>query len=112
MGNDKRGKTLTIFVVLIMILLACSTSIGFFLYHREVQLYKQDEIDLETSHAAELKLQADLKETKHQLTVALDKGKEADDKINNLMDEMELNEGLRKELKTENASLKESIRLA
>ena len=112
MGNNKRGKTLTIFVVLSMILLVCSTSIGFFLYHQEVQLYKQDEIDLENSHAAELKLQADLKETKHQLTVALDKGKEVDDKINNLMDEMELNEGLRKELKTENSSLKDALEAA
>jgi len=104
-----QGKTVTIFIVLIAILLISSTSIGFYLYHQEKQMRKQAESDLEASHASEAKLQADLKQVRHDLAVAQDKGKEADDKINNLMDEADLNEGLRKELKTENTSLKEKL---
>ncbi len=106
---DNRGKTVTIFIILIMILLASSTSIGFFLYHTEVRLNKDLDNQLKTSKYNEMKLQGDLKEAKHQLALAQDKVKEADDKINNLMDEIDLNEGVRKELKTENTSLKESL---
>ena len=109
---DNRGKTLTIFLVLIMVLLISSTSIGFFLYNKEFQSNKELESQLKSSRYNEMKLQGDLKEAKHQLALAEDKVKEADDKINNLMDEIDLNDGVRKELKTENAKLKETIELA
>ncbi len=110
--TNPRGKTLTIFVVLIVILLAMSTAIGFFLYHQEGRTRKAAERDLEQSRASETKLQGDLKESRRLLDLAEDKKKEADDRINSLMDEMELNEGLRKELKAENASLKEEMAAA
>ncbi len=109
MPSNARGKTLTIFAILVLILLVSSTSIGFYLYNREILVRKAAESDLEISRTAETKLQAGLKEALHQLAIAQDKNKEADDKINNLMDEIELNEGVRKELKTENASLKEAL---
>lgn len=110
--QNARGKTFTIFIILTLVLLVSSTSIGFFLYHQEKQLRKQAEDDLETSHGSEAKLQAELKEAKRELAITQDKAKEADDKINNLMDEADLNDGLRKELKTENASLKEQLEAA
>ncbi len=112
MNNNIHGKTLSIFVGLIMILLVSSTCIGFYLYKKEVVTRQQAEEDRDQSRESEMKLQAELKELKHQMTVVQDKNKEADDKINNLMDEMELNEGLRKELKTENAALKENLESA
>jgi hypothetical protein len=110
--SNSPGKTLTIFIVLVVILLLSATSIGFYLYNKEIQMRQQAQNDLEISHTNEMKLQATLKEAQRQLAIAQDKNKEADDKINNLMDEMDLNEGLRKELKTENASLKEKLDLA
>ena len=106
------GKTLTIFVVLIVVLLASSTSIGFFLYHKEADLRRSAETDLSASTDAQTKLQTQLKEAQTRLTVLEDKNKEADGKINNLMDEAELNQGLHKALKTENASLKEALEAA
>ena len=57
----------------------------------------------------ELKLQAQLKDIQGQLALAQDKNKEADQKINNLLDEKDLNEGLRAALKKENADLKEQM---
>lgn len=107
--NNNSGKTITIFVVLTIILLASSTSIGFFLYSKAAQQQKQTQSELDLSRNAEMKMQAELKEAKRQLTIAADKNKEADEKINNLLEEIDLNEGLRKELKTENVSLKESL---
>jgi len=106
---NKSGKTLTIFVVLIIILLVCSTSIGFYLYHLEERLHKNVETELDNSRADGLKLQAQLKDTQGQLALAQDKNKEADQKINNLLDEQDLNEGLRTALKKENVDLKAQI---
>jgi len=106
---NKDGKTLTIFVGLIVVLLISSTSIGFYLYHKEEHWRKNAESDLEGSRASEVKLQAQLKEVQSQLSLALDKNKEADQKINSLLDERDLNEGLRTVLKKENADLKQQI---
>ena len=107
--HRKTGKTLTIFVILIIIVLASSTSIGFFLYHKESDMRHSIESELDDGRATETKLQTQLKEAQKRLTVLEDKNKEADDKINNLMDEAELNDGLHNALKTENTSLKEAL---
>ncbi|MBF0504349.1 MAG: hypothetical protein HQL14_04515 [Candidatus Omnitrophica bacterium] len=106
---NKAGKTLSIFVVLIIILLVSSTSIGFYLYHKEEHWRKNAESDLEASRASELKLQAQVKDIQGKLGLALDKNKEADQKINSLLDERDLNEGLRNALKKENNELKEQM---
>jgi len=106
---NKAGKTLTIFIVLIIVLLISSTSIGFYLYHVEERLNKKTQADLDTSHASELHLQSQVKDLQTQLNLEEDKNKEDDAKINNLLDEQDLNEGLRTALKKENAGLKEQI---
>ncbi len=103
---NKSGKTVTIFVVLIIILLLSSTSIGFYLYHLEQRLHKSVQVELDTSRAEATKLQAQLKDVQGQLALVEDKNKEADQKINSLLDEQDLNEGLRTALKKENADLK------
>jgi hypothetical protein len=106
---NKGGKTLTIFVVLLIILLLSSTSIGFYLYHLEERMHKNVQKELDISRADGLKLQAQLKDIQGQLALAEDKNKEAGQKINNLLDEKDLNEGLRTALKKENADLKVQI---
>ncbi len=110
--RDHSGKTLTIFVILIIIVLASSTSIGFFLYHKESDMRRSAESERDEGRETETKLQTQLKEAQKRLTVLEDKNKEADDKINNLMDEAELNKGLHNAMKTENASLKEDLETA
>lgn len=102
---NKAGKTLTIFIILTIVLLVSSTSIGFYLYHLEERLHKNVETELDRSHADGIKLQTQLKDIQNQLALAMDKNKEADQKINNLLDEKDLNEGLRAALKKENADL-------
>ena len=106
---NKSGKTLTIFIVLAYILLISSTSIGFYLYRLEQRLHKSTEAELGVSRADGIKLQAQLKDVQGQLALAQDKNKEADQKINNLLDQQDLNEGLRAALKKENAQLKEQM---
>ena len=107
--NDQRGKALTVFIIVITVMLVSSTCIGFFLYNKELQLRQGAEGELDSSRESEAKLQAELKEIKKQLALVQDKNKEADEKINNLLDEMELNKGLREELRKENTALKEQL---
>ena len=107
--NTKNGKTLTIFIVLITILLVSATAIGFFMYQKESQMRKDLEVQLQESIQQQKKLSDDLKDAKSQMALLQDKNKEADKKINSLMDEMELTEGLRNALKKENGSLKETL---
>jgi len=106
---NKAGKTLTIFIILTIILLFSSTCIGFYLYHQEERVRKNVQSDLDTCRLTNEKLQAQLKDVQTQLTLAEDKNKEADQKINNLLDEQDLNEGLRAALKKENTQLKDQI---
>ena len=107
--NNSKGRTSTIFIILIGLLLISSTAIGFFMFQKENQMRKNLEVQLEESKQLQDKLTADLKDTKKQVLLLQDKNKEADSKINGLMDEMELNEGLRNALKKENGSLKEAF---
>ncbi len=110
--QTKKGKTLTIFIVLIIVLLFSSAAIGFFMYQKESQKRKDVEIELQDAQQVSKKLTDDLKDAKSQLVLLQDKNKEADKKINSLMDEMELNEGLRNESKKENSALKDSVEVA
>jgi hypothetical protein len=75
----------------------------------EEHLHKNVETELGVSRAEGIKFQAQIKDIQAQLALAQDKNKEADQKINNLLDEKDLNEGLRTVLKKENAGLKEQM---
>lgn len=110
--QNKKGKTITIFIGLITVLLVSSTAIGFFMYQKESQMRKDLEAQLQASQQQGEKLANDLKETKKQMTLLEDKNKEADTKINNLMDEIELNKGVGTALKKENGTLKDSLAAA
>lgn len=96
---------------LIIILLVSSTSIGFYLYQVEKHWRKNLQGDLDASRATEAKLQGQIKDLQAQLNLALDKNKEADRKINSLLEEKDLNESLRAALKKENVKLKEDIEI-
>ncbi len=110
--KNSKGKTSTIIIILITLLLISCTAIGFYLYQKENQMRKDLEVQLQDSKTQQDKLSNDLRDAKKQLLLLQDKNKEADAKINNLMDEIELTQGLRNELKKENGSLKEAIEAA
>ncbi len=106
---SKSGKTLTIFLVLISILLLALSVIAVFYFHKESELRKLAEMNLEQSRATEAKLQAELKEAKKQQFLVEEKLKEADEAMNDLRAEKELADGVRDQIKEENATLKEAL---
>ena len=106
---NKAGKTFSIFLVVISILLLSLTVITIFFFKKENELRKSLEQQLALSKESEARLDNELKETKKQVFLFEEKNKEADEKINGLMDEVELQEGIRDQMKAENSSLKDAL---
>lgn len=109
MIKNSSGKVLTVFLVIIAVLLISLTAISIFFFQKELEKRKLLEMILEKTKANEQKLEADLKTIKKENFLLQEKNKEADDRINNLLDELELQEGLREEVKKENVTLKEQL---
>ena len=57
---NNSGKTLTIFLVVIAVLLVSLTAIAVFFFLQEVELRKSAEYNLEQIRIAEIKLQEDI----------------------------------------------------
>ena len=106
---NSSGKVLIIFLVIISILLVSLTAISIFFFQKEIEKRENSEGLLEKSRASEVRLEIELKEVKKQEFLLEEKNKEADERINSLMDELELEEGLREEIKLEVVSLREKF---
>src|SRR3989338_5276705 len=106
---NRSGKTITIFLVVISILLLSLAVISLYFYQEETQIRKAKETELAKVKAAKEGLEGELMEAKKQIFVLQEKEKEADERINSLLDDLELQEGLREEMKLETIALKEAI---
>jgi vacuolar-type H+-ATPase subunit I/STV1 len=96
-------------LVIIAILLISLTAISLFFFQKETERRKVAEATLEEFRAERGKLEENLKEIKKQNFLLHEKNKEADDRINDLSDELELEKGLREAMKTETDSMKKEI---
>ncbi len=106
---NKSGKTLTIFLSVMVMVFICFTGIVLFLLMKEKEFRKTAETNVEQMQMSEAKLQADLKESKKQAFLLEEKNKEANEKVESLMEDLDLAEGLRDEIKKENRQLKEEL---
>ena len=109
MRMNSSGKVLTVFLVIIAFLLISMTAISVFLYQKEIENRKTVEIALQKTKETAASLDEELKKVKKENFLFQEKAKEADEKINDLSDEVELEKGLREEVKLENASLKDNL---
>ena len=103
------GKTLTIFLVVIVILLLCLSGIGIFYAQKESELRKSAEASLEKLKNVEAKVEGNLKEARKQVDLLEEKNKEADNKINDLTESLDLEQGVKDELKQQNHDLSEAL---
>src|SRR3989338_6344413 len=110
--KNSSGKVLTIFLVIIAILLISLTAISIFFFQKEIEKRKMADARVEQLQANEAKLEESLKEVKKMSFLLQEKNKEADDRINNLLDELELQEGIREKLKADNVALKQQAEKA
>lgn len=107
--NNKSGKTLIIFLSLILVVLVSGTAISLFMLQKETQEREAAQEQIALLEASQKKLNTELDDTKKQMYILQEKNKEADEKINNLLDDLELEEGLREQLKQENVKLKAAL---
>ena len=104
---NSSGKVLTVFLVIFVILSLASVAVLMFYFQKEIERRKLAEFNLHESMANGVKIEDELKEVKKQSFLLQEKNKEADERINSLLDDLELEEALREEVKNENSSLKE-----
>lgn len=106
---NNSGKLITVSLIIIGFLLISMTAVSIFFFQMEIDRRKLAEISLSVSQGRSSKLEDDLKEAKKQAFLLEEKNKEADDRINSLLDELELQEALKTEMKNETTSLKEQL---
>ena len=106
---NNSGKTLTIFLVVIAVLLLCLTGISVFFFVKEIDLRKSAEYNLEQLRVVEVSLRADLKEADKQIKLLEEKNKEASGRVEDLIEEKALEQELKEELKREARQLKEKL---
>ncbi|HOY09287.1 MAG TPA: hypothetical protein PLB05_04330 [Candidatus Omnitrophota bacterium] len=106
---NNSGKTLTIFLVIIAVLLVCFTGISVFFFIKEIDLRKSAEYNLEQLRVAEASLRADMKEAEKQIRLLEEKNKEANGRIEDLIEEKALEQELKEEVKREARLLKDEL---
>ncbi len=109
MHRNNSGKTLTIFLVIMLIISVCLASIALYYYQNESVLRKSAETSLAQLKKVEAKLRGDLMESKKQLSLLEEKNKEMDDKINDLSESLDLEKSLKEAQKKENQDLREVL---
>ncbi len=108
----KSGKTLTILLLVLLILCASLTTIVIYFYQREREMRKTAEARITELQVSLDKAQTTLDDLRKQAYIYEEKNKEAEEKINSLMDELDFERGLREETKQEVLSLTEDLEKA
>ena len=106
---NNTGKTLTIFLVVIAVLLVSITAIAVFFCLQEVELRESAEYNLEQVRIIESKIKADLAEAQKQVLLLEEKNKETDNIIDDLQGELDLSRGVAEEIKKEKKVLEQSL---
>ncbi len=104
---NSSGKVMTIFLVIMAILLVSLTAISIFIFQKEKEKRIEVEGSLKRNQDDVIKFKAEIREIKRKNFLLQEKNKEGDEKINSLLDELELEKGLREEVRQENGVLKE-----
>lgn len=103
------GRTPIIFCILIMVLLVSGLAISLFLLHQESVLRLAAETSLSDMQQKAIEFEKSVREAQKQIEILEGKNKDADAKLNSLMDDLDLERGLREEMKEENKKIKESL---
>ncbi len=106
---NNSGKTITIFLGLIVVLLVSTASISIFLLNKETEKRKAVEAALNDAQGTVSRLQGDLKVAQNKAFVLEEKNKEADTRINSLEEELDVEKGLKEAMKTENVKIKQDL---
>lgn len=103
------GKALTFILVIFIVLLLSLTGISLFFFLKEIDLHKAAEYQVEQLKAVEAKLQAELKSAQDQIVFLEEKKKDAEFKIEGLMQEVDLQKSTKEQVQKENQELQANL---
>ncbi|NLE64942.1 MAG: hypothetical protein GX606_03385, partial [Elusimicrobia bacterium] len=92
-----------------IIILLCGMAISLFFLSQETKTRRDLEVSLTDLQGRNAKIEAGLKEAAQQIEVLRAKNKEADEKINSLMEEIDLEKALSEKIKAENKQVKDAL---
>lgn len=102
---NKYGKTSIVFFVVFVILFLSIAAIMAFLFQKERDLRKATEVQNILLQEQKAEAALDLEEAKKTIFILESRKKEIEEKIEGLLDDLDLEKGLRRELKTESIAL-------
>ena len=106
---QKGGRTLLIFLVLVIVILVSGVSISLFMLQKETQVRQATERTVQDLTSRSIKIEAALKEARKQIDVLEGKKKDAEDRINSLLEEIDLEKGLNDKIKTDNKKVRDDL---
>ncbi|MBF0331316.1 MAG: hypothetical protein HQL17_05205 [Candidatus Omnitrophica bacterium] len=106
---QKGGRTILIFLILIIVILISGISISLFMLQKETLTRQQSELTVQDLTTRSTKLDAALKEARKQIETMEAKNKDAEDRINSLLEEIDLEKGLNEKIKTDNKKVREDL---
>jgi uncharacterized membrane protein len=106
---QKGGRTLLIFLILVIVILISGVSISLFMLQKETQTRQATEQTVDDLTTRNTKIEAALKEARKQVDVLEGKKKDAEDRINSLMEEIDLEKGLNEKIKADNKKLRDDL---
>lgn len=107
--KNNSGKILTVFLAIFAILLVSLAAMSMFFFQKELERRKLVETELEKITQVKTQMETELAAANKKIFVLEEKNKEADEKINSVLEDLELEQGLREEMRLENQQLRASV---
>lgn len=106
---QKGGRTLLVFLILVIVILISGVSISLFLLQKESQTRKDTEQTVQDLTTRNTKIEAALKEARKQVEILEAKNKDAEDRINGLLEDVDLEKGLNEKIKADNKKIRDDL---
>jgi hypothetical protein len=106
---QKGGRTLLVFFILVIIILISGVSISLFMLQNETQTRRATEQTVQDLTTRNTKIETALKEARKQIDILEGKKKDADDRINSLLEEIDLEKGLNEKIKADNKKIRDDL---
>lgn len=103
------GKALTFILIVFVVLLISVTGISLFFFLKEIDARQAAEAQVDQLKSVETKLNADLKTAQDQITLLDEKKREAEEKIESLLQEVDLQKTAKEEVQKQNLALQDNL---
>jgi len=105
----KSGKALTFILIVFVVLLVSVTGISLFFFLKEIDARQAAEAQVDQLKTVEAKLNGDLKSAQEQIVLLDEKKREAEEKIEGLLQEVDLQKTAKEEVQKQNSTIRDNL---